>query len=89
MHFTVDNESDRWSEKVVKHGEGRRYSKGSGHEYFDERGEVIDYLRGFGMAKTGQDVETQQVRDLGTSWRQMADDRRRVRRARLSSAPGP
>lgn len=46
MHFTVDNESDRWSEKVVKNGEGRRYSKESGQEYFDERGEVIDYLSG-------------------------------------------
>lgn len=46
MHFTVDNDSGRWSEDVVGYGEGRRYSKESGHEYVDDRGEVVDYLSG-------------------------------------------
>lgn len=45
MHFSVDNDSGSWSE-VVKGGEGRRYSRESGHEYVDDHGQVIDYLSG-------------------------------------------
>lgn len=46
MLFSVDNEAGTWSEDITKSGEGRRYSKESGHEYVDNDGKPIEYLSG-------------------------------------------